>query len=76
MVLKNTKSNIILVISLVFIILIGAVTPSVSAGGDSTNYKGFSKGIPWQPFEQLKTATFVGFDKDSYNDDYAYFCRI
>ena len=73
---KNTKLNIIAAISVVFIMLIGAVIPSVSAGSDSIHYKGFSKGIPWQPFNPLKTATFVEFDKESYNDDYAYLASI
>lgn len=73
---KNARLNIVVTILTASIMLIGAVLPSVLAGDDGNQYKGFSKGIPWQPFNPLKIATFVEFDKESYNDDYAYLASI
>lgn len=71
----TTKINAFLVITLLCIMLIGALVP-ISQATDGDHIKGFEKGIPWQPFETLKKVTFVNFDKDTLIDDYAYLASI
>jgi hypothetical protein len=41
MIQKNARVNIVVTISITSIMLIGAVLPSVLAGNDSNQYKGF-----------------------------------
>lgn len=77
--MKKNRSNIknILVLVIAGMFLTGALLPMVTARKTSVDWvKGFDKGIPWQPFVPLKKTTFVGFDKESYVDDYAYLASI
>ena len=75
MIKKIIKLNNLITMSIVFIMLVGAVIPSVTADSN-INVKGFTKGIPYQPFKPLKKVTFVNFDKNSMIDDYAYLASI
>jgi hypothetical protein len=66
------KNFLIMIVIAMF--LVSTIIPIVTARNES--YKPFEKGIPWQPFVPLKRTTFVGFDKESYVDDYAYLASI
>ena len=72
---NNTKIwKTILPIAVILILLGSTVIPSVLS--DNGKDYGFEKGITWQPFETIKKATLVQFDKETLVDDYAYLASI
>lgn len=65
-------------ITLIIVMLVtGAVMPVVIADmGSAQHYKGFKKGISWQPLVPMKKVTFVNFDSENLIDDYAYLASV
>ena len=77
--MKMNNLKILGATGLIFLMISNACFPlAVSSDGDTAvaSNTAFTKGIPWQPFKPLKRVTLVGFDKESYNDDYAYLASI
>ena len=52
------------------------IVPIVGADTTMLHTSGFSKGVTWKPYVPLKRTTFVGYDTESYLDDYAYLAAV
>jgi len=70
----RNKKNIALIIS--FLLLIGILIPMTQAKTNIERVSGFDKGPSSLPVVPMKKTTFVGFDKDSILDDYAFLASV
>lgn len=72
---KKLRGKSIISLIMGLLIILGAILPAVQA----TNlkyYNGFDKGPSFKPVLPLKKVTLVGFDEESYLDDYAYLAAV
>ena len=70
---KHTKALIILLV--ISIVLAGTLLP-IGQATNIKNFKGCNKGPSYTYVVPTKKTTFVGFDEDSYLDDYAYLAAV
>ncbi|MCK5262024.1 MAG: hypothetical protein KAJ44_07560, partial [Thermoplasmatales archaeon] len=68
--------NVILAVIVIFIMIGGAVLPTIIADTSKIYVDGFERGISWKPYIPLKRTTFVQLDEESYTDDYAYLAAV
>jgi len=72
---KLNKANNGIAIAVVCILLIGIFLPFTQAGVID-RVDGFDKGPSYTNVVPIKKVTFVGYDEDSYLDDYAYLAAV
>ena len=73
---RNARLNLTITILTVCVMVAGTVMPVVIADTGGAYYKGFEKGVSWQPLVPMKKVTFVNFDSKNLIDDYAYLASV
>ena len=71
----SNESKKIIPLSIVFIMLVGALLPMAQAT-DLKFIKGFDEGPSYTSVVPMKKTTFVGYDENSILDDYAYLAAV
>ncbi|HDM67304.1 MAG TPA: hypothetical protein ENG62_02835, partial [Thermoplasmatales archaeon] len=62
-------------IPLVCLVILLIFNPLLNMSG-AIEYRGFDKGVSWEPTLSLRKITFVGYDSNSLLDDYAFLSAI
>ena len=72
---KKGKWQPVLLYFLILVLLLPVFFPVISA--DTNNLpEGYTKGVSYKPVIPLKKATFIEYDEESYQDDYAYLASV
>ena len=73
---KQNKSKSLISLLLVAILILGVFLPLTQASSNIDRVTGFEKGPSYTNVVPTKKTTFVGFDEDTYLDDYAYLAAV
>ena len=75
----SVRTSVIKTIFILFTIcslVLVTFVPIIGADTTMLTQPGFSKGVTWKPYIAMKKTTFVGYDTESYLDDYAYLAAV
>jgi hypothetical protein len=73
---KIDRLSIFIVLIVIFLMMTNTIIPSGSASIGGIQTEGYTKGVSYKPVVPLKKTTFVGYDENSYLDDYAYLASV